>query len=173
MLREDLDLDRDDDPVAAAEAVGKSAAELDAWDGGGRPGARPPGRLRYHVTGVEGGMPVGHRWFTAPTIAKLAKAKTSGASAPVARQTSICRALKSDKLSASQIMHATTSPHRRSTSLGWPGTSSPTARSAHSFSSAAAPWSGISGRCTRSSASPRDGSFTRVAPARSLTAASL
>src|SRR5690349_11011534 len=68
MLREDLDLDRDDDRVdlAAAEAVRKSAAELDAWGGGGRPGARPPGRLRNHVTGVEGGLPVRHRWFTAP-----------------------------------------------------------------------------------------------------------
>jgi phosphatidylserine/phosphatidylglycerophosphate/cardiolipin synthase-like enzyme len=69
MLRDHLDVDRDDDlvdPVAAAEAVRKSAAELGAWYGGGRSGARPPGRLRNHVTGVEGGLPVRHRWFTAP-----------------------------------------------------------------------------------------------------------
>jgi hypothetical protein len=46
--------------------VRKSAAELDAWHGGGRLGSRPPGRLRNHVTGIEGGLPVRHRWFTAP-----------------------------------------------------------------------------------------------------------
>jgi hypothetical protein len=54
------------DPVAATEAVRKSAAELDAWHGGGRQGSRPAGRLRNHVTGVEGGLPARHRWFTAP-----------------------------------------------------------------------------------------------------------
>jgi hypothetical protein len=68
MLREHLDRDGDDllDPVSAAEAVRKSAAQLDAWYDGGCQGSRPPGRLRNHTTGVEGGLPARHRWFTAP-----------------------------------------------------------------------------------------------------------
>jgi phosphatidylserine/phosphatidylglycerophosphate/cardiolipin synthase-like enzyme len=69
MLREHLDRDDDDDlldPISAAEAVRKSAAGLDAWYDGGGQGSRPPGRLRNHTTGVEGGLPVRHRWFTAP-----------------------------------------------------------------------------------------------------------
>jgi phosphatidylserine/phosphatidylglycerophosphate/cardiolipin synthase-like enzyme len=69
MLREHLERDWDDDlldPISAAEAVRKSAAELDAWYGGGRRGARPPGRLCNHTIGIEGGLPARHRWFTAP-----------------------------------------------------------------------------------------------------------
>lgn len=51
LLREHLDLDSDDDlldPAAAAEAVRRSAASLDAWYDGGMSGPRPPGRLRAH-----------------------------------------------------------------------------------------------------------------------------
>ena len=51
LLREHLDLDSDEDlldPMAAVDAVRRSATELDAWYGGGRSGPRPSGRLRLH-----------------------------------------------------------------------------------------------------------------------------
>ncbi|MGW6980661.1 phospholipase D family protein [Streptomyces sp. NPDC054932] len=37
------------DPVSAFDAFARSAAELDAWHGGGCRGPRPPGRLRRYV----------------------------------------------------------------------------------------------------------------------------
>ena len=47
-------LDRDDDtglidPTEAVEEIRRSAAALDAWHDAGRPGPRPPGRLRGHT----------------------------------------------------------------------------------------------------------------------------
>jgi hypothetical protein len=68
-LHEHLDWDQDDDlidPSTVSDAVRRNAAELDAWHEGGRRGARPPGRLRTHITGVEDRLPARHRWFTAP-----------------------------------------------------------------------------------------------------------
>ncbi|MFB7266085.1 phospholipase D family protein [Streptomyces nojiriensis] len=38
------------DPVSAFDAFAASAAALDAWHAGGRPGPRPPGRLRRYVS---------------------------------------------------------------------------------------------------------------------------
>jgi phosphatidylserine/phosphatidylglycerophosphate/cardiolipin synthase-like enzyme len=69
ILREHLDLDRDDDlidPDSTAQIVRKSAAELDAWHEVGREGPRPPGRMRAHISSTEGQLPARHRWFTAP-----------------------------------------------------------------------------------------------------------
>ena len=69
ILREHLDVDRDDDlidPDSTAEIVRKSAAELDAWHEAGRKGPRPAGRMRAHVSSTEGRLPALHRWFTAP-----------------------------------------------------------------------------------------------------------
>jgi phosphatidylserine/phosphatidylglycerophosphate/cardiolipin synthase-like enzyme len=70
LMREHLDLDGDADlldPDRAAETIRDRAAALDAWHAGGRGGRRPPGRVRRHTLGREqAGLPVRHRWFTAP-----------------------------------------------------------------------------------------------------------
>jgi hypothetical protein len=54
LLREHLGRADGDDaellaPATAAETVRRSAAALEAWHAGGRPGPRPPGRLRPHT----------------------------------------------------------------------------------------------------------------------------
>jgi phosphatidylserine/phosphatidylglycerophosphate/cardiolipin synthase-like enzyme len=69
ILREHLDMDRDDDlidPDSTAEIVRKSAAELDAWHEGRCKGPRPAGRMRAHVSSPEGRLPARHSWLTAP-----------------------------------------------------------------------------------------------------------
>ncbi|WP_298461912.1 phospholipase D family protein [uncultured Cellulomonas sp.] len=52
LMREHLDLDDDADlvdPLAAVDALRRSAEALDAWHDAGRVGPRPPGRLRSHT----------------------------------------------------------------------------------------------------------------------------
>ncbi|HEX2309031.1 MAG TPA: phospholipase D-like domain-containing protein [Jatrophihabitantaceae bacterium] len=67
LLREHLDRDDDMadlvDPVAAFEALQRSADELQAWHDGGRSGPRPPGRLRPHVPER---LPRRHRVWAVP-----------------------------------------------------------------------------------------------------------
>jgi hypothetical protein len=73
MMREHLGLGASDaededllDPVRAADAVRKSATELDDWHAQGRRGPRPAGFLRRHPVGKDGKLPAHHRWLTAP-----------------------------------------------------------------------------------------------------------
>ncbi|WP_343941502.1 phospholipase D family protein, partial [Pseudonocardia zijingensis] len=73
MMREHLGLGASEaededllDPVRAADAVRKSATELDDWHAQGRRGPRPAGFLRRHPVGKDGKLPAHHRWLTAP-----------------------------------------------------------------------------------------------------------
>ncbi|WP_205346955.1 phosphatase domain-containing protein [Pseudonocardia broussonetiae] len=74
LLREHLGVDEDDallDAARAADAVRRSAAEVDLWHAGGCRGPRPAGRLRSHSVGADAGLPAHHRWFTAPVYRSL------------------------------------------------------------------------------------------------------